>query len=197
MKVYVAVIPNDYRYAIVEIFGNKPEAQDYLKEECENGQDVSNAVIHAHDITFPDISALLTKWRERLKRFQENPGIVKDMDHVTASGVQHGRMSALSDCIRELAALDESELQSLCPGCGRPELHKMCPAHGTPFYMSGITYTEQIAALCKILDLDHQKSLFDIVSNPPLRSLMGRDELLGEVDGSYQIPKNNESSLEQ
>lgn len=23
-----------------------------------------------------------------------------------------------------------------CPGCGRPELHKMCPAWGTPHYMS-------------------------------------------------------------
>jgi hypothetical protein len=27
-----------------------------------------------------------------------------------------------------------------CPGCQQPELHKMCPAHGTPFYMSGRKY---------------------------------------------------------
>lgn len=30
-----------------------------------------------------------------------------------------------------------------CRGCGRPELHKMCPAWGTPFYMSGKLYTEE------------------------------------------------------
>lgn len=31
-----------------------------------------------------------------------------------------------------------------CPGCGRYELHKMCPAHGTEYYMSGITFTEEM-----------------------------------------------------
>lgn len=30
----------------------------------------------------------------------------------------------------------------VCPGCQRLEFHKMCPAHGTPFYMSGVPYTE-------------------------------------------------------
>lgn len=30
-----------------------------------------------------------------------------------------------------------------CPGCQREELHKMCPAFGTPFYMSGKLYTEE------------------------------------------------------
>lgn len=25
--------------------------------------------------------------------------------------------------------------QMRCPGCGRPEIHKMCPAYGTPMYM--------------------------------------------------------------
>lgn len=32
---------------------------------------------------------------------------------------------------------------SICPGCGRPELHKMCPAWGTPLYMSGKPFTKE------------------------------------------------------
>ena len=36
-----------------------------------------------------------------------------------------------------------------CGGCQRPELHKMCPAYGTPFYMSGIPFTELIEDLIK------------------------------------------------
>ena len=31
-----------------------------------------------------------------------------------------------------------------CPGCGRLETHKMCPAWGTPFYMSGVDFTEDV-----------------------------------------------------
>jgi len=31
-----------------------------------------------------------------------------------------------------------------CPGCQRPEVHKMCPAWGTPFYMSGTLFTEEL-----------------------------------------------------
>ena len=34
--------------------------------------------------------------------------------------------------------------EKLCPGCGRDALHKMCPAWGTPFYMSGVKFTEEI-----------------------------------------------------
>ncbi len=26
---------------------------------------------------------------------------------------------------------------SVCPGCGRNEVHKLCPAWGTPYYMTG------------------------------------------------------------
>jgi hypothetical protein len=32
----------------------------------------------------------------------------------------------------------------LCPGCLRHDIHKKCPAHGTPFYMSGIPFTEKM-----------------------------------------------------
>jgi hypothetical protein len=31
-----------------------------------------------------------------------------------------------------------------CPGCGRTELHKMCPAWGTPIYMSGQLLTPEL-----------------------------------------------------
>jgi hypothetical protein len=32
-----------------------------------------------------------------------------------------------------------------CPGCGRSELHKACPAHGTPYYMSGAPLPDDYA----------------------------------------------------
>lgn len=38
---------------------------------------------------------------------------------------------------------EESEV-FLCPGCQRPEMHKWCPAHGTPYYMSGQLFTEEM-----------------------------------------------------
>ena len=37
-------------------------------------------------------------------------------------------------------------MNDLCDGCQRPEVHKKCPAHGTPFYMSGIPYTKEVHA---------------------------------------------------
>lgn len=45
---------------------------------------------------------LIEKWKERLKRFQENPDVAKDMNSMTELGVQHGRTISLRDCIREL-----------------------------------------------------------------------------------------------
>jgi hypothetical protein len=30
-----------------------------------------------------------------------------------------------------------------CPGCQRLEVHKMCPAWGTPLYMSGVLFTKE------------------------------------------------------
>ena len=32
----------------------------------------------------------------------------------------------------------------VCSGCGRAELHKMCPAWGTPIYGSGILFTKEL-----------------------------------------------------
>jgi uncharacterized Zn finger protein (UPF0148 family) len=37
-----------------------------------------------------------------------------------------------------------STMNQTCPGCGRPELHKRCPAWGTPYYMSGEVFTEEM-----------------------------------------------------
>ena len=31
----------------------------------------------------------------------------------------------------------------VCPGCHRPELHKMCPAWGTPIFMTGKLFTAE------------------------------------------------------
>lgn len=33
---------------------------------------------------------------------------------------------------------------STCPGCSRHEIHKMCPAYGTKYYMSGILLTKEL-----------------------------------------------------
>lgn len=32
----------------------------------------------------------------------------------------------------------------VCHGCGRKELHKMCPAWGTKYFMSGIYFTKEM-----------------------------------------------------
>ena len=38
----------------------------------------------------------------------------------------------------------EESKDYVCPGCGRPELHKMCPAWGTEYYMSGKLFTQEL-----------------------------------------------------
>lgn len=40
------------------------------------------------------------------------------------------------------------EPKDICKGCGRPEIHKMCPAWGTRYYMSGILFTEEMEKEC-------------------------------------------------
>ena len=49
-----------------------------------------------------NMKEFIEKWKERLKRFQENSNVAKDMNPLTAMGVQHGRTISLRDCIREL-----------------------------------------------------------------------------------------------
>ena len=50
MSVYVAVIPNDYRYATIGVFRTREEAVAFLKDELDNGTDVGNATIEEHNI---------------------------------------------------------------------------------------------------------------------------------------------------
>jgi hypothetical protein len=51
-----------------------------------------------------------------------------------------------------------------CPGCQRAELHFMCPAYDTHFYMSGIPYTENVARIYDHLDQDDKQILFELLS---------------------------------
>jgi hypothetical protein len=45
-----------------------------------------------------------------------------------------------------------------CPGCQRRELHKFCPAYGTPYYMSGIPYTKELEEISDILKDYHERN---------------------------------------
>lgn len=51
VTVYVVIIPNDYRYATVDVFASKEEAKEYIKEEKRSGTDVANAIIQTHDLS--------------------------------------------------------------------------------------------------------------------------------------------------
>tara|TARA_R110000751_G_scaffold226863_1_gene328775 strand:+ start:567 stop:1145 length:579 start_codon:yes stop_codon:yes gene_type:complete len=53
---------------------------------------------------------------------------------------------------------------SLCKGCQRPEVHKRCPAHGTPFYCTGVLFskeTEELIAHFKTQGLDLEQGMFE------------------------------------
>lgn len=41
--------------------------------------------------------------------------------------------------------MDENDVFNnfVCRGCGRPELHKFCPAWGTPKFMTGEVFTKE------------------------------------------------------
>lgn len=45
-------------------------------------------------------------------------------------------------------------MENKCVGCGRNEIHKHCPAHGTKYYMSGKKFTyfqeDKISTIIKI-----------------------------------------------
>ena len=59
---------------------------------------------------YGNMQELIKKWKERLKRFQDNPNIAKDMDQ--SMGVQHGRIIALQDCIKELEEILAEQIAS-------------------------------------------------------------------------------------
>lgn len=55
------------------------------------------------------LNELLKKWRERLKRFEENPNVAKGLDCNVASGVHQGRSLTLRNCIKELEELESND----------------------------------------------------------------------------------------
>ncbi len=57
----------------------------------------------------------------------------------------------------------------ICSGCQRNEMHKRCPAHDTPFYMSGVSYTKEIEALVKA-GLLSPESAFETLKNVALKN---------------------------
>ena len=67
-----------------------------------------------------------------------------------------------------------------CPGCQRDEIHKKCPAHGTPFYMSGVPFSIRVEEFYLKLDPKCQKIFYDILT------IMINDEQL-----KYEIPINS------
>lgn len=56
-------------------------------------------------------------------------------------------MLAVKQYITGKLDYQEPSWQNRCPGCRRVATHKVCPAHGTPFYMSGVPFTFDIAFL--------------------------------------------------
>jgi hypothetical protein len=52
-------------------------------------------------------------------------------------------------------------MDNKCPGCQRNDIHKMCPAHGTPFYMSGIPYSEELEKIIAVLSPEDRQVIFD------------------------------------
>lgn len=40
--------------------------------------------------------------------------------------------------------MDKRKTEKPCRGCGRLEMHKMCPAWGTPIYMTGQYFTKEM-----------------------------------------------------
>jgi hypothetical protein len=66
---------------------------------------------------------------------------------------------------------------SVCSGCQRDEMHKRCPAHGTPFYMSGVEYTKEIERLVNA-GLVSAESAFTVLSELKTKK---RDEIPFEI----------------
>ena len=69
----------------------------------------------------------------------------------------------------------------VCPGCGRKELHKMCPAHGTPYYMSGVLFTKEMEEKWTKLRPIVDKSISYIESNYDLDLEHGRSRIVNAL----------------
>jgi hypothetical protein len=68
--------------------------------------------------------------------------------------------NAMLKCIDRIGRYAELlQRYVVCKGCGRPEIHKMCPAWGTPFYMSGKLYTAEDEAE---FGEQHRKAMMEV-----------------------------------
>ena len=78
-----------------------------------------------------------------------------------------------------------------CPGCGRQEVHKMCPAHGTKYYMSGKVFTEEMEKELK--EKDDTIGKFDgdnyWLSNFYHCDVTYEGQLYRSSEGAYQAAK--------
>ncbi len=57
-----------------------------------------------------------------------------------------------------------SSAYGFCAGCGRAEVHKNCPAWGTPYYLSGRLFTVEAEA---IYAKDRERAIQRVVHAPP------------------------------
>lgn len=103
-----------------------------------------------------------------LKQLSEKTGVRSGF----ISTIENGKISpSIYVLLRLLTALDlkigdffsslERKLvgsDTRCPGCQRPELHKMCPAYGTSYYMTGKPYTKEMEERLKAGLLDINKT---------------------------------------
>jgi hypothetical protein len=82
-------------------------------------------------------------------------GLVKQLAAVQAKVenlLEHNRdlcikLEAANAVCREKDEDAAEQASFVCPGCQRNEVHKMCPACHTPFYMSGVAFTPEIEVL--------------------------------------------------
>jgi hypothetical protein len=77
-----------------------------------------------------------------------------------------------------------------CPGCQRAELHFMCPAYDTHFYMSGIPYTENVARIYDHLDPDDKQIFFDLLQTNRQISIQLAKDI---AEALYEIPISNKT----
>jgi hypothetical protein len=63
----------------------------------------------------------------------------------------------------------------------------MCPAYGTPFYMSGIPYLVELAKIYVILDKDDKMVLFDALSKVKIELMDYQKEFLASCTNPQSV----------
>ena len=79
-----------------------------------------------------------------------------------------------------------------CRGCQRMELHKMCPAYGTPFYMSGIPFSKETQQNYEWLTGDNKLEYFNLLkaayNNIILDRMVQENQEMGLYDKDIDNP---------